>query len=75
MRGDRSLILVFIQHLCTVFLEGRRDGVRLIGFEKQQVMTGTHFMESVVHMELLRYPVKILRRTHISRFACRSNAA
>ena len=27
-------------------------------------MTGTHFMESVVHMELLRYPVKILRRTH-----------
>ena len=55
MAEDRSLVLVFVQHLCTVFLEGRRDGVRLISFEKQQVMAGAHFMESVVHMELLRY--------------------
>ena len=34
---DRSLVLVFVQHLCTVFLEGRRDGVlRLIGFENSR---------------------------------------
>jgi len=32
-RHNRArLVLLFVQHLCTVLLEGRRDSVRLIGF-------------------------------------------
>ena len=42
---------------------------RLIGFEEQQVMAGAHFMESVVHMELLCDPVKILWGSHIGHSA------
>ena len=32
---------------------------------RDRVMTGAHFMESVVHMELLCDPVKILWGSHI----------
>ena len=47
------------------FLEGRRDGVRLPGLKKQQVVAGAYLVECVVHMKFLCNPVKVLRGSHI----------
>ena len=63
---DGSLVLLFVQHLCAVLLEGRRDSVRLIGFEKQQVMTGAQkggFMQEEVDQKTVALSIRTTKLT------------
>lgn len=51
---------------CTVFLEGRRDGVRLIGFEEQQVRRSCNRIKcltlSVIILNFRKYYVNLSLR-------------
>ena len=62
---DGGLFLALMKYLFAVLLEGRRDGVRLPGLEKQQVVAGAYLVEGVIHMKFLCNPVQVFRGSHI----------